>query len=167
MPVDNYKYGASIEKTPVLGVHRPFIKPAANKKIDISDSEAAYARIESMVRDYMRRFGAPSDLIDSMFTIPSDDVRFITKDEFKSRFGYQRPYFNEWAKAKCGALTPAEVSDFAAVLAARISSGNDKDVPEGMSLGYAEFLVKKNNEVQSCVNQAVLKHQQTVLDSKN
>ena len=65
MPNDNYRYGqVSIEKLPVLGIHRPYIHPAANKRLGLADAEAAYSRIETIVRDYMRRFGAPNDLID-------------------------------------------------------------------------------------------------------
>ena len=101
-----------------------------------------------------------------MFTIPSGNVRFVTKNEFKTRFGYQRPYFNEWSKAKCGALTPAEVNDYSAILADRIISGNAEQVPEGMSKGYAEYLNKKNADVQTCINDAIRKHQRTVLNSK-
>jgi len=167
MADDNYRYaGASKEKFPVLGIHRPFINPAINKRLGLSDAEAAYSRVENMVRDYMRRFGTPHDLIDSMFTIPSDEVRFVTKDEFKTRFGYERPYFDEWSKAKCGSLTPAEVQDYAAILAERIMSGNEKHAPSRVSEGYAEYLVKKNTEVRACIKGAILKHQRAVLTSE-
>ena len=167
--LDNMRFDSSGNRVlavePVLGIHRPYLNPEVNRKLTASQSRDRYESIEASARKLLAQVSVPQDIVDTMFRTPSNEIYLISSSEFDKRIGQSQPYYQEWLKSKCGKLESKELDDLARVDALKISSGNSAAKPADLSIGYVQYLVKKQDEVDRCASKVVLEHQQAVLRS--
>jgi len=160
-PEDNvYLPSTKNEKSiPVLGIHRPYVKRTAYAELSLEKAQALYKKVEDATRKYLLELNVPVELIDAMFATSSNDVRLISRNEFRDKIGYDRPFFEEWRISKCGTLTKQEIKDFGAITGDRIFFKKDDYIPDGLSPGYVDYLQKKIKKIDTCKESIVLKHQ--------
>jgi hypothetical protein len=158
--VDGHRVHKSI---PVIGIHRSYFDAEVYNHLTPDEARTEYARLEGLVREYLREMGAPNSLADQMFRYASDEIHLLSKGEFVGIVGFEEPFLEEWFLAKCGALDRTEMSDYAKVLAGRIQRKSKSYIPDQLSGGYVDYLEEKYTQVMLCKNNQILDHQRSVL----
>jgi hypothetical protein len=93
---------------PVLGIHRPYFSDANLKTLGGNQVIAAAGQLRKVVEEYLKEMGVPAKYTDLMFSIPKDQVRFISEDDFEADFEGYIPELRDWLDAKCNKLTDVE-----------------------------------------------------------
>lgn len=88
--------------TDKIGIHRPYFNKSYFSKLSSVEAKIEYRRLNNYVANYLLKMGVPQDFIDRMFSISSDHVKWISRDEFYQIIGKMPPFFEELAIAKCG-----------------------------------------------------------------
>ena len=103
-------YAGGVERSgAVLGIHRAFLKDADYKKMSMDDAARSYAAGQVAVRDYLDHMGVPRDITDHMAATPPDKVEWLNKDDVDRISGFI-PEYQEWVTARCGKMTPQDLS---------------------------------------------------------
>ncbi len=102
------RYGSPIGDEVLLGIHRPYLSDADLKALSANQTIASTAQLRSIVEAYLKEMGAPSKYMDLMFSIPRDQIRWISEDDFKSDFAGFIPELKDWLDARCGNYTNDE-----------------------------------------------------------
>ncbi len=84
-----------------LGVHRPLRLESTFMKL--SDDEAMYAESlnRKRVENYLNEMNVPEKYVDLMFSVPHNEIRWITQDEFVSDLQGFIPEVRDLVDAKC------------------------------------------------------------------
>jgi len=84
-----------------LGVHRPL--RLESSFMTLSDDEALYAESlnRKRVENYLNQMNVPEKYVDLMFSVPHNDIRWITQDEFVSDLQGFIPEVRDLIDAKC------------------------------------------------------------------
>ncbi|MCZ8292804.1 MAG: hypothetical protein O9312_04740 [Hylemonella sp.] len=152
-----------LSETPVLGIHRPYLNPELNRTLSASESRERYERIEASSRKLLSSVAIPQDVVDEMFKTSSTEIHLISESKFSERIGEVQPYYQEWIRSKCGVLDKSEIRDLGRIIALRLSPENSTALPPDLSEGYAQYLQKKQSDIEVCSDRAVLAHQRSVL----
>jgi len=135
---------------PVIGIHRPYYDPEYFAGLSLIDADKLYASMQASARRYLIRMGISNELIEKMFTTPSDSMYRLKASDFDGIFKTSAA-FDEWVKSKCNILTTAEENDF---------DPNDrweKDaVKKYSSPAHFNYLSKKYTEYEKCVEKLVV-----------
>lgn len=83
-------------------LHRPYINPKENAKLDIESSSAVSAKIRADVASYLREMEIPEDYATRMFATPSDSAIHIDYEAMRDRIAGYPAAIDEWLMAKCG-----------------------------------------------------------------
>lgn len=178
---DNSLYGATFETRqviPSIGIHRPRYDEQSFAKLGASEASSAYNLMEEGVRAYMYRMGAPNDLVDRMFEVPSYEVEFFNAEEFNDFFVPIVPFMEEWTAAKCGSpamsanLLASEQEAYEHILAERLAaleggvittSQWDSYFPSDISPSVGRDILNKVQSVSmdfaGCSNREIRQHQ--------
>jgi hypothetical protein len=84
-----------------LGLHRPVrLQSDLNS---VADNEAKFAdtRIHATVKRYLNEMDVPEKYLELMFSVPPDEMRWITQEEFDSDFKGYIPRLRDLINAKC------------------------------------------------------------------
>jgi hypothetical protein len=114
--------------TPILGIHRPFIADADLKILSANQVMASTAQTRTVVEVYLKEMGVPLKYADLMFSIPKDEVRWITVAEYKADFARIVSELKDWLNARCDKRTEIE-KRLTALVDAKIERG-EKFSPE-------------------------------------
>lgn len=77
-----------------VGIHRPYL--ADDKAYTVSSQKKIYAEIEKNVKDYLSFVNVPTSLYDTMFRIPPEKVRFLSRTELQEyNLNEDDPYYKE------------------------------------------------------------------------
>jgi len=89
---------------PVIGLHRPYFTKKQYAKLGAREAEAAYKKLEKLVRGYLEEIGATQKLIDRMFKSASNEIDLVGGSEFRDMINLEEPFYNEWIIARCGVI---------------------------------------------------------------
>ena len=87
---------------PVIGLHRPYFTKEQFAELGAHEAEAAYKKLEKLVRGYLEEIGATQKLIDRMFKSASNEIDLVNDSEFRDMINLEEPFYNEWIIARCG-----------------------------------------------------------------
>jgi hypothetical protein len=87
---------------PVIGLHRPYFTKEEYAELGAHEAEAAYKKLEKLVRGYLEEIGATQKLIDRMFKSASNEIDLVNDSEFRNMVNLEEPFYNEWIIARCG-----------------------------------------------------------------
>ena len=128
-----------------VGIHRPHYDETVFGSFSVQEASSAYRNLDALVRSYLQDMGVATYWIDIMFSIPSDEVYWLSGDEIALLSG-PTPYFSEWLKARCPErLSHEERLDFQA------KSGSE---------AYQNYLSKRHSEHHDCVKEALYEARQ-------
>jgi hypothetical protein len=92
----------------ILGIHRPFITDAELKTLNANEVIASATQVRTIVEAYLKEMGVPLRYADLMFSIPKDQIRWITTAEYQADFAGIVPELQEWLNARCDKRTEVE-----------------------------------------------------------
>ena len=92
----------------VLGIHRPYLSDEDYKRMNIDDAIEASKFLKTMVKDYFVEMGVSTDYVDRAFSISSNEIEWLKRDEIEKYFFGLIPEIDEWVSARCPKLTEAE-----------------------------------------------------------
>jgi len=152
-----------LKSVPIVGIHRPYYEREAYGNLSPAQAREQYATLEKATRQYLHEMGAPESFASEMFRYSSSEIHLISKEVFVGMFGHIEPFLQEWFLSKCGNLDAKERSDWAVVVTDRMFSKDDSFVPPHLSRGYADYLVRKQEEVAACEDRQLKVHQSSVI----
>ena len=97
-----------IPTDPALGIHRPFFSASDMKGLSADQALASASELRTVVENYLREMSVPAKYADLMFSIPKDDIRWISAAEFANDFAGIIPGLRDWVAARCDTRTEAE-----------------------------------------------------------
>lgn len=102
-----------------LGVHQPHLE---TKPLGASDAEAkiAPAEMRGVIQVYLAKMDVPNKYLELIYSVPSNDVRWINQLEFDTDLRGYIPEVQALLKTKCGAPHEAEKSDRSGRCAANV-----------------------------------------------
>lgn len=86
--------------TPALGIHRPYLSESELRLLSSGEAISAARRISIIVENYLNEMGVSTKYVDQTFSIPKDDVHWITLDQFKVDFEGVIPELKEWIQVR-------------------------------------------------------------------
>ena len=86
---------------PILGIHRPYLSESDLKALSSDKAIATANRTRATVENYIREMGVPTKYIDQMFSIPKDEFRWISKQEYEADFEGYILELRDWLEARC------------------------------------------------------------------
>lgn len=91
----------------MLGIHRVYLSHEALKTVKSSEALEVSKNIKSQVSQYLVEMGTPAELIEKMFTIPSNKMEYLSRHELDQLAGEIQD-IEEWVSAKCPPMTLEE-----------------------------------------------------------
>jgi hypothetical protein len=82
--------------SPLLGIHRPYLSEGDLKGLSSDRAMEAATQIRATVETYLREMGVLATYADQMFSIPKDQVHWITGSQYRSDFAGLRPELKDW-----------------------------------------------------------------------
>ena len=150
----------SISKSGKIGLHRPFYKKEYFTGLSLKEAEEKYSQLEKSSRQYLQSMGVPNRIVELMFSIPSDEVHILSKNERKF-LDVPAIVYSEWIKAECNSLSPEEAKDIQDINFFYIFID---DPPINISKGYFEYLKGKYFRADECEKNLQLKTRKSVLN---
>lgn len=136
-----------------LGIHRPTHLESNLKELSVDQELDLTWRIRTAVKQYLKEMDVPDKYVDLMYSVPPNQVRWITQKEFTSDFQGFVPEFKDWVGAKCGLRSGRKDAD--ALSEKSLTSGKtqavekDKAVlsPASLSVAMAECWAEARAEL--------------------
>ncbi len=88
-----------------LLLHRPYVDPVANARLDVDKSATLVAKMRVDVGAYLRRMEVPRDYVETMFATPSNSAVPIDHDAMRDRIAGYPSAIEEWLMAQCRITT--------------------------------------------------------------
>jgi hypothetical protein len=86
---------------PILGIHRPYLSPERLRELTGGQAIATGNLTRETVEKYLKEMGVPTKYIDQMFSIPKDQILWISQDDFDADFRGFITSLHDWVDAKC------------------------------------------------------------------
>jgi len=94
----------------MVGIHRTFIDPRIYAKFTNKEAQKIYSQLKSAVEAYLKEMGANAQFIEKMYNTPSNDILWLSSDEFYDLVPERPEYIVELSLARCGlGLTEKEI----------------------------------------------------------
>ena len=93
---------------PWLGLHRPYFRPDDFAGLTAEEARLEFKRLQSFFRERMEEYDVPKDMIDEAMRVSSLNIRFVSPNEFESRFSSTAPWVEEYLIARCGGVSDNE-----------------------------------------------------------
>ena len=104
-----------------LGIHRPFELESEAKKLNVEQALNRNWQVRTLVQKYLVEMDVPGKYVDLIYSIPSNEVRWITQNEYESDLQGFIPEMKDWVGTKCNLQTTEQK---------RMSGGpNAKSIP--------------------------------------
>jgi len=91
-----------------VGIHRPYMSDADLTTLSANQAMASAAQVRTVVEAYLKEMGVPSKYADLMFSIPKDQVLWISEKDFQADFAGIIPELKDWMNAQCDKRTDVE-----------------------------------------------------------
>jgi hypothetical protein len=92
----------------LLGIHRPYMSDADLKTLSANQAMASTTQVRTITEAYLKEMGVPSKYADLMFSIPKDQVRWISEADFQADFAGLIPELKDWMNPQCDQHTDVE-----------------------------------------------------------
>jgi len=162
-----------------VGLHRPYFDRSWFSNLSPSEATTAYDQITEELTLYLNRMNVPIDIVNRMMSTPSNEVVFLTANEYENKLG-SPPVFTEWIIANCGALSSNEQNDYEVISSIRtivagieggyLSASDERDRlnslyirRDSISAGYQQYLVDETVRIRSCRLDLVKEEQNSIL----
>jgi hypothetical protein len=133
-----------------LVIHRPYFDPAYFGSLSSEEAEARYAELEAKAYDYLRKMGAPEELIAMMRRVSSSDGQVLTEEYVAGALPDTSPGFDEWLTARCGSdidsLRLLEITTNAREL------GGQEHLPADQAAELAQWLCRGKEKKQAILD---------------
>ena len=96
-----YKDTALGALPPILGIHRPYVASEQLKELTGGQAIAAADLTRATVENYLKEMDVPTKYIDQMFSVPKDQILWLSEDDFDNDFRGFIPSLRDWVDAKC------------------------------------------------------------------
>lgn len=96
-----------------LGIHRPSLAAAAEKRLSAEGAFNLTWQIRELLTIYLKEMDVPETFVDLMYSVPPAKVRWITQREYDADLRGYIPEMKHWAEKNCNLdsgdhkLTPA------------------------------------------------------------
>ena len=94
-----------------LGIHRPMQLESEANKLDVDQATNLAWRVRGFVKKYLEDMNIPDKYVDLMYSVPPNEVRWISQSEFDSDIGGFVPDAKRWLSAKCNLQTKDEAAE--------------------------------------------------------
>ena len=161
--LSNVKYPAYI----TIGIHRPYFDKHYFAGLSSAQATKKYQQLQLGVRKFLLEMNVPTSLIDQMMATSSDNIKYISMNEYIKTNGQNAPAFDEWIRARCGSFSPKENSDYYLALVFKKMGIELPDELEkerqAMSAGYIEYLENKYKKLKECKSKNIKTGQKKIL----
>jgi len=86
---------------PVIGIHQPYLSTEQLKELTGGQAIATANLTRAIVEKYFKEMDVPTKYIDQMFSVPKDQILWISEDDFDADFRGFIPSLRDWVDAKC------------------------------------------------------------------
>ena len=90
-----------------LGIHQPRMEQI-REGLTEGDIANASARVRNAIKDYMESMNVPEKYLELMYSVPPNEVRWITQEEFDADLRGYVPEVRRILNERCGSLSEAE-----------------------------------------------------------
>lgn len=84
-----------------LGIHRPTIAAGAEKTLSTEGAFNITWRVRKLLTAYLKEMDVPGFFVDLMYSVPPNEVRWITQHEYDANIRGYIPEMEQWAQGKC------------------------------------------------------------------
>ena len=114
-----------------LGVHRPFELESEAEKLNVDQALNRNWQVRGMVQKYLAEMNVPDKYADLIYSIPSNEMHWITQNEFDSDLQGFIPGMKDWVGTECDSQVNEQKSGSANRDAKSLSIENTKaSLPE-------------------------------------
>ncbi len=159
----NVKYPAYI----TIGIHRPYFDKHYFAGLSSAQATKKYQQLQLGIRKFLLEMNVPTSLIDQMMATSSDNIKYISMNEYIKTNGKTAPAFDEWIRARCGSFSFNEKLDYSLAI---VSPSLGLELPDelekerqAMSAGYKEYLVNKFKKMKECESNSIETEQKKIL----
>jgi hypothetical protein len=92
----------------ILGIHRPYLSSERLKELSGGQAIAKASLTKAAIETYLRGMDVPTKYSDQMFTVPKDQILWISQDDFAANFSGFVSSLRDWIDAKCDDRTDIE-----------------------------------------------------------
>jgi hypothetical protein len=94
-----------------LGIHRPTQLESETNKLDVEQATNLAWRVRGFVKKYLDDMNIPDKYVDLMYSVPPNEVRWISQGEFESDIEGFVPDAKRWLSSKCNLQTKDEAAE--------------------------------------------------------
>jgi hypothetical protein len=94
-----------------LGIHRPTQLESETNKLDVEQATNLAWRVRGFVKKYLDDMNVPDKYVDLMYSVPPNEVRWISQSEFESDIEGFVPDAKRWLSTKCNLQTKDEAAE--------------------------------------------------------
>lgn len=131
-----------------LGLHRPTFKKEYFAGLTADQAKMKYDMMSDEVRKYLQDMGIPNSVIETIWKIPSGEIKFLSKKSAESL--EKVAWFDEWVSASCESLSQAEWDDFKSPERSNLSKAEEE---------YSTKLFGKWTKYEQCLEQKLKEEQ--------
>jgi hypothetical protein len=99
--IHRIKYLTIENETTLLGIHRPFLTDDDLMSRSADDAIDSATRLRSFIENYLKEMDVPSKYVELMYSVPKDEIRWVTGPEFKLDLEGFIPELKDWVNAQC------------------------------------------------------------------
>jgi hypothetical protein len=93
------------DDVPYLGVHRPFLTAEDLAALTANDAIESASQLRLFVETYLKDMDVPAKYVELIFSVPNEQIRWITGAEFHSDLAGYIPGLKEWIEVVCDRAT--------------------------------------------------------------
>jgi hypothetical protein len=94
-----------------LGIHRPTQLESETNKLDVEQATNLAWRVRGFVKKYLDDMNVPDKYVDLMYSVPPNEVRWISQSEFESDIEGFVPDAKRWLSSKCNLQTKDDAAE--------------------------------------------------------
>jgi hypothetical protein len=134
---------------PILGIHRPYLSDGDLRSLSGSQAMSSASQLRVVVENYLKEMGVPAKYAELMFSVPKDEVRWISGTEFEADLEGIVPELKDWVDARCDKRTDVEKAAWAAL------KNKTPAQMTGAERSISDMLVEKMSEMNKCSSRAI------------
>jgi hypothetical protein len=134
---------------PLLGVHRPYLSGEELRALSGDEAMRSATQLRAVVGTYLKEMSVPAKYVDLMFSVPKDEIRWISRDEFEADLEGFVPELKDWVEARCDTRTDVEKTAWAAL------KNKSPAQMTAAEKSISEMLEKKMSRLDQCGSKAL------------
>jgi hypothetical protein len=140
---------------PILGIHRPYLTDHDLRTLSGDQAIASATGLRTAVESYLKEMSVPAKYAELMFSVPKDDVRWISNADYETDLEGIIPELKDWVGARCDPRTTIEKAKWEALKHKQPALMTEEEK------SISKVLVEKMSQLRICGDAAVsdLSHQ--------